>query len=209
MAADRRPIRGGARWILGGMTVFGRRSSELLTAAVTRLRVAAAWDMRPSFARYGWALAASAGTLCVSVGLNAAASRALGPAGFGEFAIGVTSLTLLGTAMGLGMPVTMVRFWSRLAPESETARQQSRLAAWSLVMGGAVLFGSGFLALQGAFPRLLSSWVPAGTGAALVLAGVGTAFTQMAAAEAQMSLDFRRYFVALVGSGGTRLVGLV
>ena len=188
---------------------FGRRSSQLLTEVVTRLKVAAAWDWRPSFARYGWALAASAGTLCVSVGVNAAASRALGPAGFGQFAVGVTSLTLLGTAMGLGMPVTMVRFWTHLAPGAEAARQQSRLAAWTLVTAGAILFGSGFLVVQGAFPRLLNSWVPAGTAAALVLAGIGAAITQMAAAEAQMSLDFRRYFGALVGSGGARLVGLV
>src|SRR5213078_2648595 len=58
-------------------------------------------------------------------------------------------------------------------------------------------------------PRLLTGWVPDGTAIALVLAALGTAFTQMAAAETQIALDFRKYFATLVGSAAVRLAGLV
>ncbi len=188
------------------MTGCGR---EWLMATVARVRASALSDSRLSLMQYAWALAASAGALCVSVAINAVASRALGPAGFGQFVVGMTSLTLLGTAMGLGMPVTMVRFWTRLSADSRTTREESRLSAWTLVAGGAMLFGSACLAVNLVLPRMLSRWVPNGTAVALVLAAVGAAFTQMAAAEAQMSLDFRRYFATLVGSASARLVGLV
>src|SRR5437762_3882967 len=178
------------------MVDLGRGPARLAAGPIARLpSLASAW--RPAFRRYGWALAASVGTLSVSVATNAVASRVLGPTGFGHFAVGVTVLTLLGTAMGLGMPVTIVRFVSQL-PGAGAARQQSRLAAWSLVAAGGIVFGFAFLALRAGVPRLLTGWVPDGTAIALVLAALGTAFTQMAAAETQIALDFRKYFATLV-----------
>src|SRR5689334_9006265 len=62
---------------------------------------------RPSF---GWALCAPFAMLGTSLVTNAVVSRALGPRGFGPYAVATAIATLLGIALGAGMPSTLVRY---------------------------------------------------------------------------------------------------
>src|SRR5437773_9666167 len=90
-------------------------------------------EQLPSFRstrRYSWALLAPAVALSLSVLTNSVASRVLGPAGFGAFAVAVSVLTLLGVTIGFGMPVSLVRFSSMSGTERSDSMLTYHAVAW-------------------------------------------------------------------------------
>lgn|SRR2546426_4993353 len=158
--------------------------------------------------KYGWAVLAPASALVLAVIQNAVASRVLGPAGFGPFAVSVAILTLVGVAIGFGMPVSLVRFSTRLRPGDVDARASYHAVAWGVVFLGAALVGTVLTGLELTAGDRLRVWTPAHAAPAIIVGGFGIALTEMAAAEAQVLLDFRRYFFTVAAAALLRLVGI-
>lgn len=153
--------------------------------------------------KYGWALLAPAATLSAALLLNAVASRALGTAGFGTFSVGVATLTLLGMAMGAGLPTTLVRFAS-LAPDASGARRRVWRLAGVTALAGALVF----MAWLWLAPSLASQWVPRKSEPWIVVGGLGVVMLELSAAEAQLRHRYDRYFWILVANSVLRLIGV-
>jgi O-antigen/teichoic acid export membrane protein len=162
-----------------------------------------------TYRRYTWAFVGPASALLLSVFTNSLASRALGPAGFGGFAVAVTVLVLLGVAVGFGMPTSLVRFCARLSDSDPSARAPYNAVAWGVVLGSGLVTGAVVLGVDLVVGNRLRAWVPAYAALALVAGALGTALTEMAGAEAQIRLDFKRYSAILQTGAGLRLLGLV
>jgi len=107
------------------------------------------------------------------------------------------------------MPVSLVRFSSMSGAEGSDGILRYRAVAWGVVLLSAVVFGGIFGAVAAGASDWLRSWIPVHTGFAIVAGGLGTALTEMAGAEAQLSLDFRRYFQAVGVGALMRLLGVV
>lgn len=160
--------------------------------------------VRGLVAKYGWALLAPAVTLSAALLLNAVASRTLGAGGFGVFSVGVATLTLLGMAMGAGLPTTLVRFGSlALAPDAY------RRIAWRLA-GLCILAGVSLVAaFSWLLPSVATRWIPVHTEPWIVLGGIAVVMMELSAAEAQLSHRYDRYFWIMVGNSLLRVIGVV
>ena len=179
------------------------RPRRLVLGAYARFREDAGRVIR----RYGWALLAPPGTLVLSVSTNALVSRSLGAEAFGAFAVGVTTLTLLGIAFGLGMPSALLRFRAAEARGGGSVMEGSSVS-WLVVLSGSILLGASFLFVSTLASDWIVDWVPPNSGTALVLAAVGVALMEMRSAQAQSEGQFVGYFGALVGNGAFRLTGV-
>lgn len=178
--------------------------------SVPALAIRAEQRWRVPFAsvpRFGWAMAAPLVTLGISVATNALASRTLGPSGFGQFAIATVTLTLLGIMMSGGMPATMIRFCTQL-DDAVNERARYSASAWSLVMLAVLVSAIGIYAFHLAAPDVLLRWMPLCTAPLIIAGAIGVAATEMASAEARMTLSFRGYFRIMTTSALARLAGL-
>lgn len=160
----------------------------------------------PRLRRYGWALIAPGFTLVAAFAMNAIASRRLGPTGFAQFAVASTLVTLLGLVTTLGVPTTLVAVSASGDPRrgSDTWRAAGIAIVW--VAGSVVAIA--LLAAEAALGARAARWFPPGTALAIGIAGLGTALLEVALAESQRDLAFRRYFTRMFGGSLTRLAGV-
>jgi O-antigen/teichoic acid export membrane protein len=177
-----------------------------VTSALDALR--ANFPRARSYGYYLWAFVAPASTLFLAVVTNALASRSLGPAGFGTFALTVSVLTLLGIAVGFGMPTSLVRFCVRFSDTDLAKRVPYQAAAWTVVLGAALVTAVVGAAAEVMVGDRIRIWIPAHAGAAVIAGALGTALIEMAGAEAQIRLDFRRYSITVQLGGALRLLGV-
>lgn len=157
---------------------------------------------RPSFA---WAIGGPFAMLATSLVTNAVVSRALGPAGFGPYVVATAVATLLGIALGAGMPSTLVRYAAGLT--STDARVAVSSLAWRIVAVSAAVIGLLFLGLLAFGSTAVRSWIPSGTSLWILAAGIGAMLAEMAAAERQASLRFFDLFVTNASLAVSRLIG--
>ena len=157
---------------------------------------------RPSFA---WAIGGPFAMLATSLVTNAVVSRALGPTGFGPYVVATAVATLLGIALGAGMPSTLVRYSAGL--QSQVARAAVSAIAWRIVGLSAVVIAGAFVVLLSVGSGALRSWIPRGTPVLILAAGVGAMLAEMAAAERQSSLRFFELFMTNATLAVSRLVG--
>ena len=157
---------------------------------------------RPSFA---WAIGGPFAMLSTSLVTNAVVSRALGPAGFGPYAVATAVATLLGIALGAGMPSTLVRYTAGL--RSSEGRVAVSGIVWRIVALSALIVGVSFVALALWQSGSLHSWIPQGTSVWILAAGVGAMLAEMAAAERQSALRFFELFVTNASLALSRLAG--
>lgn len=177
-----------------------------ITRAVMRRIVGPSGIAESRMARAaGWSLATPLVTLLASVGVNAVASRTLGPYGFGQFSFATNVFTFLATVMGLGMSVTLVRA-SRAADSSHAA--DIEVFSWALVSGIGLLIGILFIPLYHLAPWIQVPGMSAGVGVLLAAAAYGVSLNQMGGAHAQLAYDIRGYFGARAGASVIRLVML-
>lgn len=157
--------------------------------------------------RYGWALATPLATLAFAILLNAITSRRLAPEGFGQFAVMIGFMTLLGALVGLGMPVTVVRFSAGAKDVDE--RDRYRIAAWLLVISVGCVVIAVLTTLDAAAHGVLARWIVPGNAFAVGAGALGMALVDLAAAESQGELKFHGYFGRLVGGSAARVAGVV
>ena len=158
--------------------------------------------------QYGWGVLSPAATLVLSVATYSVASRALDRSDFGRFAAATAVIALLTPVVELGMPMTLVRFAGATPPDDEGARRRYRLAAWTLVLTGSILLAISLGAAR-ALSVPMERWIPESATLAVVLAVSGSAFVNLASAEAQTTLQFGRYFAKSTGSALVRIVGVI
>ena len=157
--------------------------------------------------RYSWALTTPLATLALSLLLNAITSRTLAPEGFGQFAVMIGVMTLLGALVGLGMPVTLARFVA--GTSNPTERDRYCMAAWLLVLGAGGVMLAALVLLDAVSPGLLDQWIVPGTAFAVGAGAIGMALVDLAAAESQGEGAFHGYFARLVGGSAARVLGVV
>ena len=156
---------------------------------------------------FGWALLSPAATLGAAVLTNAIASRILGIGGFGSFIVATSIASLLGVAMGMGMPATLVRYGAGITLTS--ARAQLFGLGWKAVGVSATVIGLLVLALDQAFPQATRQWLPAGSTIYVLAAAVGAMLVELAAAERQTSMHFFGFFLVNAGLALARMLGVV
>ena len=173
------------------------------------------------FRRYGWGLVAPASTLVAIFLTNVLASRRLGPAAFGQFAVASSIIALLSVAVALGVPTVLVTLLGRQAdgervaqrsPQGDTSLDGSvrewRGAALATVWLSAGLVVAAVIAAELSLGRRIDRWFPHGTGLAIGMACIGTALLEVSLAESQRVLEFRAFFARMVGGAVYRLVGV-
>jgi O-antigen/teichoic acid export membrane protein len=161
--------------------------------------------------RYGWAIVAPGFTLLSAFAMNAIASRQLGPAGFGQFAVASTLVTLLGIVGALGVPTTLVTLSggrSRDSAADPVQMRRWRAAGVAIVWIASVIILAGLLFFELLLGEGIARWFPVGTALAIAMASAGTALLEVALAESQRDFAFRRYFARMFGGSLARLGGV-
>jgi O-antigen/teichoic acid export membrane protein len=169
--------------------------------------------------RYGWGVLAPASTLLAVFATNVIASRRLGPAEFGRFAVASALVAILAVVAALGVPTTIVTL---LGAQRDDARVPSargqlpdgtavsgwRAAALATVWCAAFAVVIAVVISEALLGDDVERWIPRGTGLAIGLASLGTALLETSLAESQRVREFRAYFTRMVGGAITRLGGV-
>ena len=156
---------------------------------------------------FGWAILSPAATLGAAILTNAIASRVLGIAGLGSYLIATAVASLLGIAVGLGMPATLVRYTAGVTSASE--RVALYRLGWKAALLSAVVLGALFLVCDTFFPGVARQWLPPGAAIYVVAAAVGSMLVELAAAERQTSLHFFGFFLVNAGLSVARVIGVI
>lgn len=171
--------------------------------------------------RYGWGLLAPASTLVAIFATNVIASRRLGTAEFGQFAVASALVTVLSVVAAFGVPMTLVTVLGReaddarvsaLGAEGHTVEGESvrawRGAALAIVWAAALAILAFVVGAELLLGDRVGRWFPRGTAFAIGIACLGTALLETSLAESQRLLEFRAYFARMVGGALTRLAGV-
>ena len=171
--------------------------------------------------RYGGGLLAPASTLVAVFATNVIASRRLGTAAFGQFAVASAIVTILSVVAAFGVPMTLVTVLGRQADEARIAARSAdgpaadgesvrawRAAALAIVWTAALAILAFLVGAELVLGDGVERWFPRGTSVAIGVACLGTALLETSLAEAQRLLEFRAYFARMVGGALTRLAGV-